>query len=467
MNRRAFLRTIAGASALAAVRARPARAVPMPDDFTVAAVGDCIPARRLAHRADPGIRAVIDLLRGADCTWGNCETVIADLDTVHPAYKEGDPHVIAPPWAADEMAAFGIGIMGTANNHTMDWGEEGLRQTLAHLDRVGLAHGGAGPDLAHAARPAYLDVMAGRFADINCATTFPDFFAASRRHPYVNGRPGINPLTLDRVVQVDQDLHAKLSALQRRFIELSGFGEFEAFIEERLAEIPEGLAFFGESMVKAGDGFDLLAKPRDTDVERLTEAVGIARNNARCVLASIHSHEARGALEVNDPFLQPFARGMIDAGADAFFAAGPHVVRGIEIHDGKPIFYGLGNFIFHLGGPPNPAETYEAWGLPPDTIDPSIFTKKIPYIEQPRFWQSFVPVVHYRGGSDPGGRPTLAAIDLHPLRLGFGEPTYRFGSPEPATGAEAREILERLQELSKPFGTEIVIEGDQGRVVVG
>ena len=254
-------------------------------------------------------------------------------------------------------------------------------------------------------------------------------------------------------VQVDHGLHAQLSPLQRNFIELSGFGEFEAFIEKRLAEIPEGLAFSDESMVKAGNAFIVLSKPRDTDIERLTQAVAIARNNARCVLAWTHSHEARAALEVNHLFLQPFARAMIDAGADAFLAAGPRVIRGIEIYNGKPTFYGLGNFIFHLGGPPNPAETYEAWGLPPDTLDSSLFTRKIPYIEQPRLWQSFVPIVHYRGGSGPGGRPSLATVDLYPLRLGFVEPAYRFGSPEPTTGAEAREILGRLQALSEPFGT--------------
>ncbi len=37
---------------------------------------------------------------------------------------------------------------------------------------------------------------------------------------------------------------------------------------------------------------------------------------------------------------------MIDAGADVFVGHGPHVLRGIEIYKGKPIFYSLSNFIF-------------------------------------------------------------------------------------------------------------------------
>ena len=37
---------------------------------------------------------------------------------------------------------------------------------------------------------------------------------------------------------------------------------------------------------------------------------------------------------------------MIDAGADAIIGSHPHVVQNIEVYNGKPIFYSLGNFIF-------------------------------------------------------------------------------------------------------------------------
>ena len=45
-------------------------------------------------------------------------------------------------------------------------------------------------------------------------------------------------------------------------------------------------------------------------------------------------------------FIPIFARAVIDAGADVFVGHGPHVLRGIEIYKGKPIFYSLSNFIF-------------------------------------------------------------------------------------------------------------------------
>jgi len=43
---------------------------------------------------------------------------------------------------------------------------------------------------------------------------------------------------------------------------------------------------------------------------------------------------------------QEIAHNLIDAGADIIIGHHPHVVQGIEIYNGKPIFYSLGNFVF-------------------------------------------------------------------------------------------------------------------------
>jgi len=48
------------------------------------------------------------------------------------------------------------------------------------------------------------------------------------------------------------------------------------------------------------------------------------------------------------------ARSVIDAGADCVIGHHPHVVQGIEIYNGKPIFYSLGNLLF--GGNLNPTD---------------------------------------------------------------------------------------------------------------
>ena len=38
---------------------------------------------------------------------------------------------------------------------------------------------------------------------------------------------------------------------------------------------------------------------------------------------------------------------LIDAGADVIVGHHPHSLQEVEVYKGKPIFYSLGNFVFH------------------------------------------------------------------------------------------------------------------------
>jgi poly-gamma-glutamate synthesis protein (capsule biosynthesis protein) len=60
-----------------------------------------------------------------------------------------------PPLAADALAQAGFDIVALANNHAMDMGMEGLLDTLDHLDRAGVAHVGAGRNVAEARKAAF------------------------------------------------------------------------------------------------------------------------------------------------------------------------------------------------------------------------------------------------------------------------------------------------------------------------
>ncbi|HET9209683.1 MAG TPA: CapA family protein [Thermoanaerobaculia bacterium] len=458
MNRREFLKlTAQGAAVAAASRVLPLEAAP-PGRITLAAVGDCIITRKVSHRRDPDFLALAELLRGADVTWGNCELVLADSRQVYPALKGADPHVMAPPWGADELAWMGIDFMGMANNHILDFGIEGMLATGENLDRVGIAHAGAGADLAAAASPGYVDTAVGRIAQVNCASTFPPYFAAGPAHPYLKGRPGLNPVRLDQKLLLDRKLFETLKKVEESFYDLVAYTEFPPLEGEKPRK---DLGSFGDLQIAPGDRLDLLSAAVPADLTRVTEAIKVARNNARLVVATIHAHEARHKLEMPDPFLQPFARACIDAGADAFLAAGPHVIRGIEIYKGKPIFYCLSNFFFQFEtSQPVPAEDFANYGLDPRTLDPSRFGARIFYHEQKRFWRSFVPRITYEDGK-------VVEIEVHPVSLGFGQPLYERGFPVLARDDEAREILLDLAERSKPYGTTLRIEEGVGRVALG
>jgi len=436
MNRRTFLRTlaeVAGAASLAGVAtpswaAEKGGSAPLPDRLRLAAVGDCILGHRFMENGDAEVRAVADLLRNSDAAWGNYERV-------QPDPQAADSLAALAAWPAAELRALGLRLAGTANNHALDYGDEGLFALMESLDHAGIAHAGAGADLAQAARPAIYETRTGRIADVNCASTFPDCFPASPSRSYRKGRPGINPLHVDATVQVDRDLFARLKQVEAQLARLEAASEAEA-----LAGEPEGgkpdLATVEGVTFQAGPGIERLAVPRPGDLTRVTQAIRSARQDARVVIASIHSHEARNVLEQPAAFLPRFAHACIDAGADLFVGAGPHVLRGIELYKGRPIFYSLGNFIFHFYG------------------------EKVGFRKQRRFWQSVVPRLTWEGHR-------LVAVDLHPITLGFGQPEERRGTPHLAHGEEAREILVRVSELSRPYGTIVEIDGEVGRLRLG
>ena len=71
-------------------------------------------------------------------------------------------------------------------------------------------------------------------------------------------------------------------------------------------------------------------------------------------------------------FVIEWARACVDAGADIVTASGPHMMRGIEIYNGKPIFYSLGNLWFEFETVDLlPADSYEMWDLDSQALTPA------------------------------------------------------------------------------------------------
>ena len=106
MNRRDFL---AGAGATAAFSMLGARGVrgAAAAPITVAATGDCILSRRVSHLTEPGFLRVVQLLRSADCAYGNCELVMASSEPGYPTAAGASLSVIVDPKMADELAWLG------------------------------------------------------------------------------------------------------------------------------------------------------------------------------------------------------------------------------------------------------------------------------------------------------------------------------------------------------------------------
>lgn len=118
----------------------------------------------------------------------NLETAITLSDTPAP---KGINYRMHPANAAC-LATAGIDCCVLANNHVLDWGREGLGETLETLERLAIHTAGAGRDAAAAAAPAMFPLSGGGrlvvFAFGAPTSGIPEGWAAG------GGRPGVNLL---------------------------------------------------------------------------------------------------------------------------------------------------------------------------------------------------------------------------------------------------------------------------------
>jgi poly-gamma-glutamate synthesis protein (capsule biosynthesis protein) len=124
---------------------------------------------------------------GTDVRIINLETSITLSEA---AWPDKGIHYRMEPRNIGALTTAHIDCCCLANNHVLDWGYAGLTETLRTLDRVGIAHAGAGDDAAEAASPAVLDVPGkGRLLVFSFGSTtsgIPGQWGATPNRPGVN-----------------------------------------------------------------------------------------------------------------------------------------------------------------------------------------------------------------------------------------------------------------------------------------
>ncbi len=104
------------------------------------------------------------------------------------------------------LTAARLDVCTLANNHVLDWGRQGLIDTLAHLTKAGLYSAGAGRTLAEAQRPATLQLPYGGrlliFAVGVASSGISDRFAATENRAGVFWLYEPNARSLDEVLAV-------------------------------------------------------------------------------------------------------------------------------------------------------------------------------------------------------------------------------------------------------------------------
>jgi poly-gamma-glutamate synthesis protein (capsule biosynthesis protein) len=257
----------------------------------------------------------------------------------------------------------------------------------------------------------------------------------------VPGRPGVNPLRTEAIGVVSAADLAVLARLART----------KPGAPVKL----NGMVYRAGEPVKALD-IDYEVNVRDEKANLLS--VRQSKQNGNFAVYSLHNHQPGNDSQIPAPYAVDFAHKVIDAGADAFVAHGPHQLRGIEIYKGRPIFYSLGNFaMMNNSLDAVPYDMYDKYDVEPGsaTTPELLAARNAVSFGDPNLYESVIAVSRYTSGK-------VSEIKLYPIDLGVNAQGAMRGVPMMADAVIGRRILERMQRLSQPFGTTITIEKGVG-----
>lgn len=360
-------------------------------------VGDVVvseqPRLEPSESPKPGDSA-LGYLGAGDLTIGNLEIPLTDRG-------ERAAKLVAmraPTSSASELAELGFDLMSLAMNHAMDFGADGMRDTVAALDSVGIAHAGFGESVSEARRATTVTVGDKSLSFFSFCSALP---------------AGANA-TVDR---------AGIAAIRVR----QTFEFDSGFLEET-----PGTAPFVHSSA------------HEPDVLAAEDAVRRAKEHSDFVVVALHWGVPFPYLPTSQgplaEYQRPLAHRLIDAGADLIIGHHPHCLHPAEFYREGLVLYSTGNFIFDWG---------EGWS-PTSMVAGEEFQLAAPYrptLMRGPWYES--AVFHVELGA-PGG-PTLR---LQPIEL---DPNSQPVVPRPEV---ARAILQSFAAESSEIDASIAVDDD-------
>lgn len=418
------------------------------ESFTMALTGDSIINRSLSVYDEPQYLEMIEILRDADVAVTNLETVLHNFEP-YPMAESGGTWMRSDPKMAEELAWAGIDMVARANNHTGDYGTLGLELTTKYVEQAGLVDAGVGMSLAEAREARFLETSKARVALISLSSSFANHMRAGRSRDDVPARPGLNPLRLKTTYVLPEDSYENIRSAADSLGQFTDLDGQPRGIDE---EKPGQMNVLGRNFA-VGEAPRVLREPNEDDVAEIMAVINNASRLADFTIVTIHSHQNGGRRELPDDFLPVFARAAIEAGADVFFGHGPHILQGIEIYQGKPILYSLGNFIFQNETLLRlPSDNYERYALGErshvaDFNDARYENDSTGFPALQENWEAIIAVPTFENRQ-------LTELALYPIDLGFGKTRQIRGRPILADDELGQKIMADLARLSEPFGTE-------------
>jgi len=256
------------------------------------AVGDIAPDREDPRECFALVR---DKLRGADLAFCQLEVNLTERGVRLPQVRH--THRARASTAA-ALADAGFSVVSFAGNHCLDWGPDGLFDTVDHLRAAQLEVVGVGKDIEQARRPVIVTSHGVRVGFLAYSSILPSHYWAE------SNRPGCAPMrahTLYEPIEPDQP----------------------------------------------GTPPRVHTYAHRADLEALRSDIAALKREVDRVIVSLHwgIHFVPAVLA---DYQREVGYAAIDAGADAILGHHAHILKGAEVFRGKPLFYCLGNFAMDL-----------------------------------------------------------------------------------------------------------------------
>lgn len=436
----------------------------------VAACGDALfSSRNLRSRLEGRL---VELLTTADAGFANAE-FSCPRPTTPPAPRRFVTAV--RPEVLDELRDLNLRLVSFANNHTGDFGPQGVVDTMEAAEARGLIPAGIGRSLYEARAARFLDTPRGRIGIVAASTTRAADFLASAPGSGIVARAGLNPLRFGRAYVLPDAEFEQLRHIDDVLGTAASRREVMA-VEVMRDPGPDvfsfGSVFEGSLRIERGERPEVRYFMDERDAKAILDNVRDAANRADCVLMSLHTHEGeRENWYAPRPasFVEDFAHRAVDAGANAVIGHGAHMLRGVEIYKGRPIFYNLNSLLmeFEAGEQRMTPEMYEGFGFTADALPSQMHMsrvrnkegERIGFYAHPKFSRGCIALCDF-DGDRVGAR--LLPIDLD---LNRSRPAER-GVPQIASPELGREIALDLARLSEFWGTRVTYDDADGTIAV-
>jgi len=409
----------------------------MKSSFRAVVTGQSLITHDLRGVKDVGFRTVTKFIQRGDVAFTNFESTILGRFGGWPT--KGKYMGYSPPEVLDALKAMGFNALSLSNNHAFDLGPSGVLSTLEEAERRGFLHAGIGVDETQAKAPGAMTLGGREVALVAMdAGPGPANMYAANRCAFRPARPGVNQLKTVRRLGVPPRYFAGLASMQDKLrineLELANYAQ--PHDPPKIRPDME-IDVYGTIFMRATD-WERRVEVDEGDALGHLDVIRKAAKRGDLVIAYLHHHHWAPNWQDAPSWVQGFARRCIDAGASIFVSHGAPALQAIEIYKGAPIFYGLGNFIFHT------EDEEDVWS-------------------PPEVWQSVI------AGCDFDRENRLASIELMPIVIEPAEQSNMgaqapLSVPRPGSGRDASQILTSLAERSRAFGTVIEISGASGHI---